>query len=426
MRRFIFILVLILAGELIFGLPFNIPRFFRPTFLQAFGLSNTELGDIFAVYGVTAMLSYFPGGVLTDRFPARNLMVASLFATAAGGVYMATYPGFLQLSILYGFWGVTTVFLFWAALISATRSWGGDSSQGKAFGILDGGRGAVAASFAVLAVLVFGWFLPDNIDQLSNADRRDAFRSVILLYAGATAVCGVLIWLLLPGLAPAPQTRRYHPLAGMLDVLRQPISWAMAAIIICAYCGYKGLDNYSLYAAQVLGMNEVDAASFTAYSSFLRPLGAVTAGIIADRFSASRTIGVSFLVLVLAYGLLWASVPENGGVNLIYVNLLVSYFAVFALRGVYFALLEETHTPQHLCGTTIGMISFVGYTPDIFFAPITGRILDASPGLQGHQHYFMFLSATAALGVIAVVWLLWLNRRTAIPAAETHAPTSRN
>ncbi len=29
--------------------------------------------------------------------------------------------------------------------------------------------------------------------------------------------------------------------------------WAQAAVIICAYCAFKGLDNYSLYAVQVLG-----------------------------------------------------------------------------------------------------------------------------------------------------------------------------
>ena len=61
--------------------------------LEAFGFSNTQLGDIFAVYGVTAMLAYFAGGVIADRFPARNLMTVSLLATAAGGVYMSTYPG---------------------------------------------------------------------------------------------------------------------------------------------------------------------------------------------------------------------------------------------------------------------------------------------------------------------------------------------
>ena len=83
---------LVLAGELIFSLPFSVTRFFRPTYLEAFAFSNTQLGDIFAVYGVTAMLSYFPGGAIADRYSPRLLMAVSLFATAAGGVYMASFP----------------------------------------------------------------------------------------------------------------------------------------------------------------------------------------------------------------------------------------------------------------------------------------------------------------------------------------------
>ena len=43
--------------------------------------------------------------------------------------------------------------------------------------------------------------------------------------------------------------------------------------------------------------------------------------------------------------------------------------------------------------------------------PLTGRILDNSPGLVGHQHYFMFLGGVAATGILVVAWLVWLNRR---------------
>ena len=143
MKRIIHILILITAGEMIFSLPFHTTRFFRPTLLDAFAFSNTQLGDIFAVYGITAMISYFPGGVLADRLPARKLMSLSLLATAAGGVYPATYPGSVGMAPLYGFWGITTILLFWAALIRATREWGGEYSQGKAFGILEGGRGRI-------------------------------------------------------------------------------------------------------------------------------------------------------------------------------------------------------------------------------------------------------------------------------------------
>ena len=70
MSRWLTLVTLIVAGEMIFGLPFQTARFFRPTLLEVFGFSNTQLGDLFAAYGVTAMLCYFPGGVLADRFSA--------------------------------------------------------------------------------------------------------------------------------------------------------------------------------------------------------------------------------------------------------------------------------------------------------------------------------------------------------------------
>ena len=47
-----------------------------------------------------------------------------------------------------GFFGVTTILFFWAALIRATRDWGGNNAQGRAFGLLDGGRGLLAALLA--------------------------------------------------------------------------------------------------------------------------------------------------------------------------------------------------------------------------------------------------------------------------------------
>jgi nitrate/nitrite transporter NarK len=158
-------------------------------------------------------------------------------------------------------------------------------------------------------------------------------------------------------------------------------------------------------------MDEVAAARFIAYAAYLRPVGAVVAGIVADRFVSSRIIAISFFVLAMSYAFLAVAVPSSAWLNLMYANILISYFAVFALRGIYFALLHETRTPKHLTGATVGLVSLVGYTPDIFFAPIAGRILDADPGLLGHQHYFMFLGGIALTGILIVAWLLWLNQQ---------------
>jgi len=409
MPRILLMLALVVAGELVFGLAFNIPRFFRPTMLDVFGLTNTQLGDMFAVYGIAAMLAYFPGGALADRFSARSLIVLSLFSTALGGAYMATIPGTTGMQILYGYWGLTTIFLFWGALIRATRDWGGDKSQGIAFGVLEGGRGLVAALAASVGVAILAFYMPENVRLATAEERETGFRMIVLLYSLLTFLAGVFVWFAIPEEKRGSDVE-YNPFSGMGTVLRRPIIWAQAAIIVCAYCCFKGLDNYSLYAVQVLGKDEVEGARLAAYGVWTRPVAAVMAGLIADRFNATRSIGVMFAILFISYASWSAATPLGSGIALIYVNFFTTYAAVYALRGIYFALLEENRTPKFLTGAAVGMISLVGYTPDIFFGPISGRILDANPGLIGHQNYFMFLAGIAVVGLLMVAWLIRLRR----------------
>ncbi|MCF6170415.1 MAG: hypothetical protein L3J66_05480 [Bacteroidales bacterium] len=72
-----------------------------------------------------------------------------------------------------------------------------------------------------------------------------------------------------------------------------------------------------------------------------------------------------------------------------------------------FALLEETKIAGTLTGTAVGLISVIGYTPDAFFNSLAGRILDASPGPEGFQHFYMVLGAFSGVGLLAT---LLLNR----------------
>ena len=125
LRRTLVLVALIVAGETVFLLPFVVARIFRPTLLDVFGLTNLQLGTAFSLYGIVAMVAYLAGGPLADRFSARRLMAIALVATSLGGVIYARVPAVGTLNALFAFWGLTTIYLFWAALISATRDWGG-------------------------------------------------------------------------------------------------------------------------------------------------------------------------------------------------------------------------------------------------------------------------------------------------------------
>ncbi len=393
---------LIFAGEMIFSLPFHVARFFRPTLLESFSLTNTQLGDTFAFYGITAMLCYFPGGVIADYFSARKLLSFSLITTALGGIYFAQFPQGLGLTLLFGYWGITTILLFWSGMIKATREWGGDNQQGRAFGLLDGGRGLVAALMSSIAVMLFA-------TSFTAENSASGMRVVILFYSFITLIAAGFTWFFIAEENTTNQ-QQGSPWAGMKLAMTSSTVWLQAVIVICAYSAFKGSDNYGLYAVQVLSMDQVDAASFTSITAYLRPVGAITAGILADRFSASKIIYWSFGLLAIIYSLLSLSWAASTLFNLAMFNLVVSYLAVFALRGVYFALVEESKVSLKVTGTAVGFISLLGYTPDVFFASISGRLLDLAPGVEGFEYYFMLMMGIAVLGLVAALLLNRANR----------------
>ena len=222
-------------------------------------------------------------------------------------------------------------------------------------------------------------------------------------------VTAVLTWFAIPAVRHIGDSAR-SLFKGAVSVLDRPLVWAHAAVIICAYCGYKGLDNYSIYAHEILGMDEVDAAKLSTAGFYIRPIAAVAAGLLADRWSAASTLRLCFVLSLISCIFLGFVAPVGNALFIIFGNLFVSFAAVFALRGVYFALLEENSVPPFLTGAVAGTVSFVGYTPEIFFGPITGRILDANPGAVGFQHYFLFRAAVAGIGIVVVSWLLSLQR----------------
>ena len=122
-----------------------------------------------------------------------------------------------------------------------------------------------------------------------------------------------------------------------------------------------------------------------ALAAWTRPFAAIAAGMVADKLSSSRVVLIAFGTLVVAFTSFAWSTPSPTTLWVLWLNVGISCVAVFALRGVYFAMLEETAVPAAVTGTAVGVISFVGYTPDIFIPPIAGWLIDRSPGAAGHQ-----------------------------------------
>ena len=412
-QKFLILALLILSGEFIYFLPYVLSRVFRPIFLDVFQLNNFQLGSLFSVYGIVALLSYVYGGVITDKYSPRKLMSSALFLTALGGLVLASYPSYQTLQILYGYWGFTSVFLFWGAMIKATRLWGGNNNQGKAFGFLDGGRGIVAASMSSIGVFIFSIILTTDIESASVIERQEAFRYVILFSSFMVAFIGLLVFIFLRNSDEKSTNIKssVNSLTNIKHVLKNESIWLLMIIIMCAYVGYRVTDYYSLYASEVMFYDQIEAAKVGAVQLYLRPIVCIMIGLLADNTKNMFWIIFGFITMLIGALIFSLGLIQPNMNFIFFLSLMVLAVGTYSIRALYFAVLKEAKVPFALTGTAVGLISVVGYSPDIFAGPIMGHLLDTYPGVVGHQYVYLMLVVFSVIGLIASLRFARLTKK---------------
>ncbi len=392
-RHWLIMTVLSLSGGVIFMLPFLQEVYYIPL-AQALSLNNTEVGSLMSVFGISSLMVYFPGGWLADRVSPKKLITISLLTTGAIGLYFATFPSYEISLYIHAVWGVTITLLFWGAMIRMTRNWAPPEEQGRAFGILETGRGLgeVLSSAGFLAVFAV----------LGSGD--PALSSVITSFSVLILLLGVVAWFTLEDTVDEMEFAGEKAKVGLheiISVLKMPVIWLISTVIFTGYCAYWGTYRFTSYSTDIFMLSVTIGAAIGVGKMWLKPVAALVAGFIADKFGISRSITCLFAVLIASF-LIFAILPGNSAMlAMMLANVAVASLAVFAMRGIYFALLEEGGIPLAVTGTAAGIVSAVGYTPDIFMPLLGGVLLDTFPGVLGYRYFFLTVAGICAIGLIA-------------------------
>ena len=396
-----------LAAESIYILPYVLARVFRPTFLDVFNLTNLELGGLFSIYGIVAFFSYLYGGVLADRYSPRKLLSISLIFTSLGGLIMMTYPSYFIMQLLFAYWGFTTVFIFWAPMLKATRAIGGVKMQGKTFSFLDGGRGVVASSIGLIGVLIFSILITEDVSSLTLSEKQEVFKYVIGASSLIVFIIGIVVYAYLK--IELKDDEKIGNIKSLLELAKLKSVWLISFIILCAYMGYKITDVYSLYASEVMLFDEIDAARVGALQQYLRPIVCISVAFFTDKNGNINNILIGFFVMMLG-SILFASGLIKVSMNILFfISLIIVATGTYAIRGLYFSILKDGKIPYILSGTAIGLISIVGYSPDIFATPLYGYLLDNFPGIRGHQYVYLILFISSIVGIYVSLKFKKLN-----------------
>ncbi len=415
MRRWLVMTLLCFSGGIIFMLPFLREVYYIPM-QQAFGYDNTQMGVLISLFGAASLLTYFPGGWLADRYSPRKLITLALIGVGIGGWYFSSFPSYRISILIHIFWGVCISLVFWSAMIKATRNWAPANEQGRAFGILESGRGVSELLSSSLFLLIFAWL----------GSQAEALSQVIQLFSVCNIVLAVVAWFILDDtIDSADESGEKVGMQEVISVLKMPAVWLISIIVLTSYSAYWGSYYFAPYATDVYSLSVVLGATVAVGKMWLKPIAAVSAGFIADRAGVARTVFFFYLVMTACF-VVFALLPGGEAYLVIMlVNATIVSLAIFALRGIYFALLDEGGVAPAVTGTAVGVISAIGFTPDVFMPLLGGVLLDRYPGAEGYRYFYLVIAVMCLVGTLAAFLMMRMAARTKSSAESATKPVDR-
>lgn len=403
LTRYLRLALLVLAAGAIYPMLY-LRQVYQSTMLEALAINNSQLGYLYSILGTAFLFSYLPSGWLADRVSPRFLISFSLIGTGLLGVWYAQLPAFDALLAIFCGFGITTGLTFWASLLKRVKMIAGEDEQGRFFGVLDGGRGLVEALLATVAIALFAY-----VTETHAAGHAEGLRQVIHLYAACCVVLGLLLALVRdPKHSDGVPREKANLLNDLRTLMRIPELWLVTAIVFCGYHFFWATYSFSAYLQEGgFGLSATAAGLITTVKLWMRPLGGIGGGWLGDRYSKTGALG--WAMVLAALGMLGLIVLPSLRVLGVLVFLVIFIgLMTYAIRGLYWAILDDCQVPLRVTGLAIGIISLVGYSPDVFLPLLNGWITDAFPGFVGYQIYFSYVVAMGLLGVIAT---FILNKR---------------
>ncbi|WP_095163038.1 MFS transporter [Pseudomonas sp. Irchel 3F5] len=398
-------LILILGGGTVYKLA-NLKDAFYVPMQEFMGLSHTQIGLLLSANAIIATGLFVVGGMLADRYDTRKLIPLGLIGTGALGLYLATFPPFSSLMLVFCLLAVCADCIYWPALLKAIRGLGNDQEQGRMFGLLEGGRGVVDTLVAFSALGVF----------IALGSGEHGLKAAILFYALIDIGAGVLTWFLLKGNQAQAQTTSKNPLANLMEAIKVPAIWLVSFNVFMVYIVYCGLTYFIPYLKEVYGLPVALVGAYGIINQYmLKVFGGPAGGFIADKHfkSPSRYLKWAFLALLPMMAIILL-VPKSPG--FIYAGMAATLsfaFIVFSMRGVFWAPMGEVGIAPHITGSAFGIGCLIGYAPGMFAYVGYGAILDHFPGQQGYNSVFIAMMLLALIGFVVASRLQRLVRKAA-------------
>ena len=199
---------------------------------------------------------------------------------------------------------------------------------------------------------------------------------------------------------------------GIGELLRMPAVWIIGFVTFFNYVFTLSMYYFTPYLTEILGATVTFAAALAASKRWFSLLGNVGGGIVTDKVGTGRMLLISFIVMAVGtVGMLL--LPQNSGSIMIFTVLFVIVYIFYNVNyAMTWAMMDEGAIPERLSGSAAGLISTIGYLPEIFCSLLAGIMIDQNPGWEGYRNYFGFVTAMLVIGaVLVMIWIKYLNKK---------------
>lgn len=398
-KKIVALVVLSIMAGMVYLTPF-----FRFTFydqmIAALQITDVQIGTLGAMYGAFALIGYLPGGFLAEKFSARGLLVLSAVGMFVATAWYALYPGFIALCIIHAMYGTFSIITFWSAYLKAVRNLGTEDEQARLYGSSEAIRGVGQAviSFACLAVV-------NGFAQVAVG-----FRIALIIHAVVFAALAVAIFLLIPG--PSKEEKEQETgekgeglLRTAADLLKSRSVWICIFVVICGFTVWTTVNGYmGTYGTRVLHLSEGASSTLSIVRSYVIVLFAgLFGGVLLDKFSCKGK-GLMLAFFLEAAAVAGVFLTSSMVFVCVAVTILLGFF-VNIVKATYWSILGEAGIPREKTGLATGLISVIGFTPDVFSAPVVSRFIQYGEQqgdvTMGFNIMLVWLAVWAILGIVA-------------------------
>lgn len=404
-RRTLILALVSIAAGLMYLTPFL--RFsFYDQMKEALQLTDIQIGNLGSIYGVVYVISFIPGGFLSEKFSTKKLLVVSCLGMAAATAWYSFYPGYAALLVIHALYGFFSVGTFWSPYLIAVRNLGSEDEQGRLYGSSEALRGVSQTVVSLACVGAMGMIAP----------LAAGFKAILYINAAVLLVLAAVLMILMPGDKKAGNPgqdagggHQGHAVADAFKMLKNSSVWICIFVILCGYTLWNTVNGYiGTYCTRVLNIPaNVSSAISVVRNYIIVFVAGFSGGVIMDRFK-NRGQGLMIMYFLCGVSAVGILLTGNAVFLCLAVTVVLSYM-VNVVKSTYWSVLGDAGIPLEATGMATAIISVIGLTGDIFVPPVISRFItygeSAGNPESGFSLMLAWIVAWAVLGVVAS-WIL--------------------